>query len=53
LAEEKKELLERVKKKTAQVDTKALSHAVRTYGGVRAKKFFAEALAGETLKHAA
>ena len=53
LAENREKVLGRLKEKTASVDRKALSKAVRDYGGVRARKFFAQALGDATLRYAA
>ena len=53
LAEDNEVLLDRVKQKAATTNTPALKHAVRSYGGVRARKFFANALHDATLLHAA
>ena len=44
LAEAKNEVLARVREQTASYDAHALRRAVRDYGLVRTKKFFAEAL---------
>jgi len=52
LAENQVKVLNRVKKKVASADQRGLSKAVRDYGGVRARKFFAEALADATLQYA-
>jgi hypothetical protein len=53
LAEDNGVLLDRVKQKATAVNTPALKHAVRNYGGVRAKNFFAKALQDVTLLNAA
>ena len=52
LAENQVKVLNRVKKKVASADQRGLSKAVCDYGGVRARKFFAEALADATLQYA-
>jgi hypothetical protein len=52
LAEDSHMLLARVKNKALAMDVRALSRAVQNYGGVRARKFFAEALADDTLRYA-
>ncbi|MCH7712488.1 MAG: hypothetical protein IIC99_02585 [Chloroflexi bacterium] len=52
LAKNQVKVLNRVKKKVASADQRGLSKAVRDYGGVRARKFFAEALADATLQYA-
>lgn len=52
LAENQVKVLNRVKKKVASADQRGLSKAVRDYGGVRARKFFAKALADATLQYA-
>jgi len=52
LAENQNKVLERVKAKVASADRRGLSKAVREYGGVRARKFFAEALADAALQYA-
>ena len=44
LAESKQEVLARVKERVASYETPRLQRAVRNYGNVRTKKFFAEAL---------
>jgi hypothetical protein len=44
IAEDRRHILQNVKEKAQTVNEKALLKAVRTYGGVRAKKFFREAL---------
>jgi hypothetical protein len=53
LAEDRDELLDRVQQKAAGVNAPALKRAVRNYGGVRAKNFFAKALQDVTLLNAA
>ncbi len=53
LAEDHDALLSNAKKKASTMNGQALSHAVREYAGVRAKKFFADVLAGGTLNHVA
>ena len=53
LAEDKNLLLSNVKKKALSMDRKALSKAVRHYGGVRARKFFSEVLEKDSLKDVA
>ncbi|PIR00606.1 MAG: hypothetical protein COV66_05480 [Nitrospinae bacterium CG11_big_fil_rev_8_21_14_0_20_45_15] len=52
LAENQKQVLDCVKKKASSVSKRALTKAVREYGGVRARKFFADTLADDTLRHA-
>lgn len=52
LAENQNMVLERVKAKAVSADRRGLSKAVRDYGGVRARKFFAKALADATLHYA-
>src|SRR5262249_38617899 len=52
LAEDSDQVLARVKKKASELDTASLSEAVRSYGSVRARKFFAEALKNDTLRYA-
>jgi hypothetical protein len=44
LAESKQEVLARVKERVKSYEARRLQQAVRNYGNVRAKKFFAEAL---------
>jgi hypothetical protein len=44
LAESKREVLARVKERVKSYEARRLQRAVRNYGNVRAKKFFAEAL---------
>jgi hypothetical protein len=53
LAEEKNEVLERVKKRAALLDARRLQRAVRDYGSVRTKKFFERALKPRELNHVA
>ncbi len=53
LAEDKNQLLNRIKEKASRSDVRSLSQAVRRYGIVRARKFFAGALSDDTLRHAA
>lgn len=48
LAENQSEVLERVRDKAASANRKALSRTVREYGGVRARKFFSQAMADAT-----
>ena len=52
LAENQDKVLEHVKDKAVSADQRGLSKAVRDYGGVRARKFFAEALADAKLQYA-
>lgn len=52
LAEDHDTVLDNVKKKASEMNAQALSHAVRNYGCVRAKKFFAAALEGDRLSYA-
>ncbi len=52
LAENQEKVLDCVKEKAASADPRGLSKAVRDYGGVRARKFFAEALTDATLRYA-
>lgn len=51
LAEDKEQVLNNVKKKAFSMDAKALSKAVRQYGGTRAKKFFAEVFGRDSLSY--
>jgi hypothetical protein len=44
IAEDKEWVLNNVRKKLGSVNSKALSKAVRDYGGLRAQKFFMDAL---------
>jgi hypothetical protein len=53
LAEAKNEVLERVRKRAASLDTRRLQRAVRDYGSVRTKKFFERALKLDESRHAA
>lgn len=53
LAERKTAMLEAVKKKASRMDPKALSRAVREYGGLKSRKFFEPILADATMAHAA
>jgi len=52
LAEDHEAVLRKVKEKALSMGVKALSMTVRKYGGVTARKFFAEALADDRLTHA-
>ncbi|MCE7980896.1 MAG: hypothetical protein DYG89_06860 [Caldilinea sp. CFX5] len=49
LAEDRTALLEEVAKKVTAVDRVALAEAVRAFGGVTAKKFFAQSLGDDAL----
>lgn len=51
LPEDRNKVLENVEKRAAAMNSRALSRAVRQYGGVTAKKFFARALAADTASH--
>lgn len=51
LAEDKERVLNNVKKKAISMNVKALSKAVRHYGGIRTRKFFAELLGKDSLKY--
>jgi hypothetical protein len=53
LAEDKERLLDRVKGQAASFDAFRLERAVREYGNVKTKKFFAQVLATGTGRHAA
>lgn len=53
LAEDADKVLERVQKKAVSMERKSLAHAVRQYGGLKARKFFAKALGDDTLRYAA
>jgi hypothetical protein len=53
LAEDADKVLERVQNKAASMDRVSLINAVRNYGGLRARKFFAKALGDDTLRYAA
>lgn len=53
LAEHKSDVLDSVTKKVKSIDQKALSKAVRDYGSVKARKFFAPLLTQSTLTYAA
>ncbi len=53
LAEDKESLLEGVKRKAMKLDPTALVETVREYGGVKARKFFAEHLMQDTLNYGA
>ena len=53
LAEDKEQVLNNVKKKALSMNVKALSKAVRHYGGARTRKFFAEVLGEDNLKYVA
>jgi len=51
LAENQSSMLEGVKRKARSVDQKALSRAVRDYGGVKARKFFEPLLTLGTVEY--
>lgn len=53
LAENRNEVLVRVRDAVSSSDLSQLQRAVRDYGGVRAKKFFSEALKPHVASHAA
>ena len=53
LAEDREELLGRVKTRAAEMDQRALAKAVSNYGSGRAKRFFSVALSGKESTHAA
>ena len=53
LAENRARLLRRAEQKALSMDRRALVRAVRDYGGVRAKKFFAKVLGDAGLRYAA
>jgi hypothetical protein len=52
LAESKEEVLSRVRERAASYDRPRLQRAVREYGGVKAKKFFAQVLNATAAPHA-
>lgn len=52
LAESKKEVLERVRKRAASYDATKLERTARHYGNVRTKKFFADVLKPRMAVHA-
>lgn len=52
LAEDREKVLSLAKEKALQMDKRALRHAVESYGGARARKFFAAVLTDGTLGHA-
>ena len=52
LAENRTEVLARVKERTASYDTPRLERAARNYGNVRTKKFFSETLKADMASHA-
>jgi hypothetical protein len=49
LAEDKEQVLTQVKVKARSMDRQMLTKAVRDYGGVKAKKFFARTLADNSV----
>lgn len=53
LAEDHDKISDLIRKKAASMDARALSTAVRQYGGAAARKFFAKELAWERTKNAA
>jgi hypothetical protein len=52
LAENRTEVLARVKERAASYDTPRLGRAARNYGNVRTKKFFSETLNADMVSHA-
>lgn len=52
LAEDREELLGRVKAQAATMDQRAIAKAASKFGGGRAKKFFSDAPAGKASTHA-
>lgn len=52
LAESRKEVLARVKQRAPAYDTSRLLRAVRSYGNMRTRKFFADALGNTMAPHA-
>jgi hypothetical protein len=52
LAESRKEVLERVKRRVASLDKPQLRRAARDYGKVRTKKFFSKVLSALEAPHA-
>ena len=52
VAEDTDALLDRVRAKVVSVDPQALARAAQQYGGVRARQFFASALADTAFDHA-
>jgi hypothetical protein len=52
LAESKSEVLDRVRKQAANLDRPRLMRAVRSYGNMRTRKFFAQALNAPEALHA-
>ena len=52
LAENAEAVLKRVKDKSKALDTPSFRRTVRSYGSLRAKKFFAQSLGDVTLTHA-
>lgn len=52
LAEDRDEVLARIRGAASTVDARVLSRAVRDYGGAQARKFFAAALADDSPAHA-
>lgn len=53
LAEDREQVLDRVKRQVFSYDRPRLERYARDYGNVRAKKFFAQVLAPSTVPHAA
>lgn len=53
LAENRDQVLERVKEQVPSYDASRLERVARDYGNVRTKKFFAQTLAADTALHAA
>lgn len=52
LAENREEILAKVRKKALGMDTQALARTARQYGGVQTRKFFADALSDDTVRYA-
>lgn len=53
LAEDADKVMDLVQKKAVAMEKSSLADAVRQYGGLKARKFFAKALGDDTLRHTA
>lgn len=51
LAEDQEFILNAMAKKVTETDQKSLKHAVREYGGLKARKFFSQTAAHDTMSH--
>lgn len=52
IAEDRTTLLERIKRKVLSMEASTFMQAVKEYGGLKARKFFAETLKNDTIRYA-